>query len=63
MDTPILDYVRDQLMAARGTWPKVAAESGVSRRTLEKIARAETRNPSFANVEKLHRYFRGQEAA
>lgn len=59
----MLDYVRAQLMAVRGTWPKVAAESGVSRRTLEKIARAETKNPSFTNIEKLHRYFRGQQAA
>ena len=57
MNTPIHQHVIDRLLAARGTWPAVAAASGVPRRTLEKIARQEIENPGIKHVEALIRYF------
>jgi hypothetical protein len=54
----IYDYVMSQLEAAKGSWPDVAAGSGVSRRTIEKIARREIKDPGVSSVEKLARYFR-----
>lgn len=57
------DYVIEQLQAAKGTWPRVAEASGVSRRTLEKIARREIVDPSVSHIEKLAAYFRKRKAA
>lgn len=53
------DYVLAQLEAAKGRWPEVAAHSGVSRRTIEKIARSEIKDPGISHVQKLADYFRG----
>lgn len=55
------DYVLRNLKAYRGRWPMVAKESGVSRRTLEKIARSEIKDPGVSHIEKLAAYFRGAE--
>jgi transcriptional regulator with XRE-family HTH domain len=52
------DYVIRKLQDTKGRWPEVAEGAGISRRTLEKIARRETRDPSVSLVEKLARYFR-----
>lgn len=52
------DYVLEQLEAAKGRWPEVAAQSGVSRRTIEKIARREIEDPGISHVQKLADYFR-----
>ena len=57
------EYVISQLQAAKGRWQVVANESGVSRRTIEKIARREVANPGVSYVEKLARYFRERDAA
>ena len=58
MSQTLHEYVVDQLQRSKGTWPKVAKGSGVSRRTLEKIARREIADPGVANCEKLAVYFR-----
>lgn len=63
MDTPIYEYVMTRLEGSKGKWPEVAEGSGVSRRTLEKIARSEIQDPGVSHIEKLYRYFRDQEAA
>lgn len=57
MSTSLHDYVVDQLNACRGQWPSVAAASGVSRRTIEKIARREIADPGVSHIEKLAKYF------
>ncbi len=59
----IHDYVVSQLALHKGRWPVVARESGVSRRTIEKIARREIADPGVSLVEKLARYFRQKDAA
>lgn len=55
------DYVVNQLQAAKGTWPKIAEETRMSRRTIEKIARREVADPGVSLVERLARYFRERE--
>lgn len=56
----IYTYVLNQLEASKGRWPVVAEGSGVSIRTLEKIARREIADPGVSHVEKLAAYFRKQ---
>lgn len=46
------------LEASKGGWPTVADGSGVSLRTLEKIARKEIVDPGVSHIEKLAIYFR-----
>lgn len=63
MQDSIYEYVMAELQAAKGRWPTVADGSGVSARTIEKIARREIEDPGVSHIEKLARYFREQEAA
>ncbi len=63
MSQPIYDYVLDRLSASRGTWPDVAEGSGVSRRTIEKIARREIADPGVSHIQRLADYFRKAEDA
>jgi len=56
--TPMLDYVVARLASRQYTYQQVADGSGVPRRTVEKIARRETRNPGVLHVERLARFFR-----
>jgi hypothetical protein len=58
MDTPILEYVVTRLRERRGYWPTIAEEAGISLRTLEKIARGETKDPRIGNVQALYDYLR-----
>ena len=58
MSQTLHEYVLDQLERSKGTWPEVAEGSGVSRRTLEKIARGEIADPGVSHIEKLAVYFR-----
>lgn len=53
----IYEYVMERLQASKGTWPDVAAGSGVPLRTLEKIARREIQDPGVSQIEKLAGYF------
>jgi transcriptional regulator with XRE-family HTH domain len=55
------DYVLSRLEQARGRWPQVAVASGVSKRTIEKIARREIVDPGISHIQKLADYFQGQE--
>ena len=58
MSESIHEYVIERLQAAKGRWSVVASESGVPKRTLEKIARREIANPGVTTVETLAAYFR-----
>ena len=58
METSLYQFVLLKLESAKGHWPSVAAGSGVSKRTIEKIARQETQNPGIRNVEALAEYFK-----
>lgn len=60
MTESIYQYVLDQLESAKGTWPEVAEDTGVSRRTIEKIARREVKNPGVSHIETLASYFRAR---
>jgi len=53
------EYVMSQLQATKGHWTAVSAGSGVSKRTIEKIARREVQDPGVSIIEKLAVYFRG----
>jgi transcriptional regulator with XRE-family HTH domain len=58
MTESIYEFVMQGLQASKGKWPAVAEASGVSLRTISKIARKEIENPGISNVEKLANYFR-----
>ena len=45
-----------RLQALKGRWPEVARESGVSYRTLKKIADGTVKNPWATTVETLDRF-------
>ena len=57
------DYVLGHLQASKGNWPTIAQESGVSYRTLKKIATGEIASPRVRNLEKLAEYFRERRTA
>ena len=59
----IFDYVLNNLERHKGQLPRVADESGVPYRTLQKIASGETKDPGVAVVQTLHDYFREKEQA
>jgi len=61
MSESIYAYVLSELEAAKGRWPQVAEETGLSRRTIEKIARREVADPGVSRIEILARYFREHE--
>lgn len=62
MEQKLYDYVIERLAATRGKWPAVADGSGLSKRTLEKIARKEIPSPNVHHVQKLADYFHSQES-
>jgi len=51
-----LDYILRELDVRKGSWPRLAQESGVPLRTIEKIASRRTRYPRIDTVEKLASY-------
>lgn len=57
----IFQYVLMKLEAWKGRWREVSEGSGVSLRTLEKIARGETEDPGVKTVEKLANFFRDKD--
>lgn len=59
----LYEYVLDQLEAAKGRWQEVADGSGVSKRTIEKIARKEIQDPGVSHIEALAKHFRERAAA
>lgn len=60
MTESIYQYVLDQLQEVKGNWPAVAEESGISLRTIEKIARREVEDPGVSKIERLAAYFRSR---
>lgn len=62
MNTPLFEYVLQELDKAKGRWPQVAEGSGVPYKTVTKIAQRETLDPGVNNVQKLADYFHGQPA-
>ena len=54
-------YVLRNLEATKYRWGEVAAGTGMSKRTIEKIARKEIVDPGVSHVQKLHDYFRALE--
>lgn len=60
MTESIYEYVLAELEQAKGRWPAVAEDTGISRRTIEKIARKEVKNPGVSHIETLAGYFREQ---
>lgn len=62
-EQPIFDYVMEKLVESKGRLPKVADESGVNYRTLQKIVQRETEDPGVSIIQKLADYFRAKEKA
>lgn len=52
------DFVIRHLLASRGNWRAVSDATGISRRTIEKIARREIADPGVSSIETLAEYFR-----
>jgi transcriptional regulator with XRE-family HTH domain len=57
------EYVLRHLEDSKGRWSEVAEGAGVSKRTLEKIARREIEDPGISHIEKLANYFRDRAVA
>jgi len=58
MNDSIYHYVLAELASRKGTWPAIAADTDISLRTIEKIARREVKDPGVSRIESLARYFR-----
>ncbi len=54
------EYVMGELGASDLTYEQIAEGSGVAKRTVEKIARREIKDPGVSHIEKLAVFFRGQ---
>lgn len=54
----IHEYVLEKLSESRKEWPAIAEGSGVSIRTIEKIASREIEYPRVDKVEALANYFK-----
>ena len=52
-----INQIRQNLEAARGSWPKIANETGISYWTLSKLVRGVIVNPHFNTIERLHLWF------
>jgi transcriptional regulator with XRE-family HTH domain len=61
MTESIYAFVLERLESVKGRWPRVAEESGISLRTIEKIARQEVKDPGVSFIERLAKYFRERE--
>jgi transcriptional regulator with XRE-family HTH domain len=57
METSLHELVLPRLRDGSLTYQQVAAGSGVSRRTVEKIARREIADPGVSHIERLARFF------
>ena len=58
MEKPLYDFVMDCFAESEQTYQQIADGSGVPRRTVEKVARKETGDPSISTVQQLADYFR-----
>jgi hypothetical protein len=62
MSESIYQFVLDGLQETKGEWPAVSEATGISIRTIEKIARREVEDPGVSKIEILAAYFRGRRA-
>lgn len=58
MTESIYQFVLDELEVRKGRWREVATATGISHRTIGKIARREIPNPGIRHIETLAAYFR-----
>lgn len=63
MEQSMHAFVISRLHEAKGRWPAIAEATGVSKRTIEKIASGEIENPGVSHIEKLAGYFRSLKAS
>lgn len=57
------EFVIEGLQTAKGSWRHIAESTGVSKRTIEKIATREIADPGVSHIERLARYFRDHQTA
>lgn len=62
MNVSIYDYVMTEIPGSGLTYQEIADGSGVSRRTIEKIARREIDDPGVSHIEKLAAFFQSRAA-
>lgn len=60
MSESIYDYVLEQLQLRKRNWGTVANDTGISKRTIEKIAYRTVKDPGVHKIEKLAAYFRAR---
>lgn len=60
METSLFDFVLKHLQSSGLTYQQIADGSGLSRRTIEKIARREIQDPGVSHVEALAKFFRSE---
>jgi len=53
--------VLENLQQWKYRWPQVAAGTGISLRTIEKIARQESKDPGVQKIQQLHNFFQSQD--
>jgi transcriptional regulator with XRE-family HTH domain len=51
------EHVVRRLQESKGGRPTIARETGLSLRTISKIARREISDPGVSQIERLHQYF------
>lgn len=51
-------FVRAELQDRKGTWTAIAEATGISKRTIEKIADETIEQPGLRHLDKLVKYFR-----
>lgn len=62
METPILQFVRENLPKSLPALRELAPKVGVPAKTMEKIARGYTENPRFETVQRIYDYLRNAAA-
>lgn len=60
METSLYEYVIERLENSGRTYQEIADGADMSRRTVEKIARKEIKDPGVSHIEALARYFRAE---
>jgi transcriptional regulator with XRE-family HTH domain len=60
MAESIYEFVMGELELSKGNWSAVAGATRMSKRTIEKIARREIKDPGVSHIEKLANYFRSR---
>ena len=63
MGQSLHEFVIEQLQLSKGTWPTIAGATGVSNRTIQKIADRTIADPGVSHIERLAAYFRENAAA